>query len=68
MKYNDEVAVTVMHGKHEVWAYVTFLQGLKLTQFLDADKAQVVLTGLRATSWKETHLKGGNKEIWKFQP
>lgn len=68
MKNNDWVAVSVMHGKKDTWSYVTFLDGLKLHQFLTAEKAVNVLTGLRATNWKETCFKDGNKEMWKFRP
>jgi len=68
MKYNDWVAVTVLHGVKDTWSYVTFLGGLKLHQFLTADKVENVLTGLRATDWKESYFKAGNKEVWKFAP
>ena len=68
MKYNDEVALTVKHGKRDVWSYVTFLQGLKMTQFLNSEQVEPVLAGLRATGWQETHLQKGDIEIWKFKP
>ena len=68
MEYNDWCAVTVLHGKRDVWSYVTFLGGLKLHQFLTPDKAADVLKGLRATTWKEKYIKIDNKEIWKFSP
>ena len=68
MKYNDWVAVTVVRGKKDIWSYVTFLGGFKLHQFLTAEKAATVLIGLRATDWKESCFKDGNKEAWKFTP
>lgn len=67
-RYNDYVGLAVLHGKHDVYTYTTFLQGLKLTQYVSAEQAQNVLAGLRATTWKETHMSRGNKEIWKFVP
>lgn len=68
MKYNDKVVVSVQHGKHDVWGYMTFLQGCKLHQFLPADKAESVLIGLRATNWTEKYMADGNKEMWIFTP
>ena len=68
MKYNDWCVVTVLHGKKDVWSYVTFTGGLKLHQFLTAEKAAVVLKGLRSTPWKEKYMNTNNKEIWKFSP
>lgn len=68
MKYNDWCAVSVLHGRKDVWSYVTFTGGLKLHQFLTAEKAAVVLKGLRSTPWKEKHMTIDNKEIWKFEP
>jgi hypothetical protein len=68
MKYNDWCAVTVLHGRKDLWTYVTFSHGLKLTQVLTAEKAAAVLKGLRSTPWKEKHTIFGNKEAWKFQP
>lgn len=68
MKYNDWVAVTVVRGKKDIWSYMTFLNGFKFHQFLTAEKAATVLIGLRATDWKESCFKDGNKEAWKFTP
>lgn len=67
-RYNDYVAVTVVRGKKDVWSYVSFLQGLKLNQFLTADGAANTLAGLRATNWTETHKTFGNREVWEFRP
>ena len=68
MQYNDWVAVTVVRGKKDIWSYVTFLNGFKFCQFLTAEKAATVLIGLRATDWKESCFKDGNKEVWRFTP
>lgn len=68
MKYNDWCAVTVLHGKKDVWSYMTFTNGLKFHQFLTAEKAAVVLKGLRSTPWVEKHITDDNKEVWKFTP
>lgn len=68
MKYNNWCIVMVMRGKTDVWSYVTFTNGLKLHQFLTAEKAEAVLKGLRSTPWKESHQIAGNKEFWKFSP
>jgi len=69
MKYNDWCAVIVLHGgKKDVWSYVTFTGGLKLHQFLTAEKAETVLKGLRSTPWKEKYIVERNKEIWRFAP
>lgn len=68
MKYNDWCAVTILHGRRDLWCYVTFTQGLKLTQVLTAEKAAAVLKGLRATPWQEKHMIIDNKEVWKFSP
>lgn len=68
MKYNDWCAVAVLHGRKDLWTYVTFSQGLKLTQVLTAEKAEAVLKGLRSTPWKEKYFADGNKEAWKFSP
>ena len=67
-KYNDFVGVAVMHGKKDIWSYVTFLDGVKLHQFLTAEKAANVLAGLRATTWTEKYMAKENKEIWRFTP
>lgn len=67
-KYQDYVAVTVMHSKKDIWGYDTFLNGIKLHQFINAEKAANVLAGLRATDWQETHMAKENKEIWRFNP
>ena len=67
-KYQDYVAVSVMHGKKDVWGYVSFINGIKLHQFLNAEKAANTLAGLRATNWKETHMAKENNEIWRFNP
>ena len=69
MKYNDWTAVTVKRGeKRDVWSYTTFTQGLKLHQFLTAEKAAAVLAGLRSTPWHEKHTEGDDWEAWKFTP
>lgn len=68
MKYSDWCAISVIRGRKELWSYVTFFQGLKLTQILTAEKATAVLKGLRSTPWKESHMVMGNKEAWKFSP
>ena len=66
--YTDWVAMTVVHGRRDVWSYVTFLAGLKMTQLLTAEKAATVLEGLRLTDWAETHKEFGNREVWEFRP
>ena len=68
MKYNDWCAVSVLHGRKELWFYVTFTQGLKFNQVLTTEKAATVLKGLRSTPWKEKHMIIDNKEVWKFEP
>ena len=68
MKYNDWCAVSVMHGRKDTWSYVTFTGGLKLHQFLTAEKAAAVLKGLRSTPWKEKYFVKDNKEVWHFTP
>lgn len=68
MKYNDWCAVSVLHGRKELWFYVTFTQGLKFNQVLTTEKAAAVLKGLRSTPWKEKHMIIDNKEVWKFEP
>ena len=68
MKYNDWCAVTVLHGKKDIWFYMTFTNGLKFHQFLNPEKAEIVLKGLRSTPWTEKHFTDNNKEIWKFTP
>ena len=68
MKYNDWCTLSVIHGKKDLWSYVTFTNGLKFTQVLTAEKAAAVLKGLRSTPWKEKYLKVGNKEVWHFAP
>lgn len=69
MKYNDVITITRNHtiGK-EIWNYVSFIGGLKLQQFLTAEKAANALAGLRATVWKETYRRHGNTEMWTFRP
>jgi hypothetical protein len=67
VNYKDYAAVTVQHGKRDVWGYVTCFNGCKLHQYLTPEKAENVLVGLRATTWKETHIARDNKEIWKFE-
>lgn len=66
MKYTTRYTVTVLHGKHDVWAYVNEVNGLVLHQFVEADKAENLLEGLRAANLKEKHMARGNKELWIF--
>lgn len=68
MKYNDWAAVSVKHGKRDLWTYTTFTNGLKLQQLLTAEKAAAVLKGLRSTPWKERYINYDECEIWKFTP
>lgn len=68
MKYNDWAAISVKHGKRDIWVYTNFAGGLKFTQVLTAEKAAAVLKGLRSTPWKEKIIVHDNYEIWRFEP
>jgi len=68
MKYNDWAAVTVKHSKKDIWAYTTFTGGLKHQQLLTAEKAEIVLKGLRSTPWTEKYIARDDWESWKFTP
>lgn len=66
MKYNNWTAISVMHGKKDLWVYTSFLDGMKTQLVMTAEKAATALEGLRSINWNETYTKVGNKELWKF--
>ena len=66
MKYTVSYTVGVLHGKKDVWGYMTEAGGFKLHQYVNAEKAETLLEGLRATGMKEKHMARGNKELWIF--
>ena len=66
MNYNNWVAISVLHGKKDIWTYTSFLDGIKTQLLMTAEKAETALSGLHSIEWNETYTKMGNKELWKF--